>query len=72
MCDLCLHTPCVSGCPNKPDPIPILKCENCNMELFDGDVYYPELGVCQYCVEDFEEEVFLTDRFYDEGLDEYI
>lgn len=39
MCDICLHTPCLSGCPNyevlKHRPV----CEICGCEIKNGENY---------------------------------
>lgn len=32
-------------------------CQNCGEYLYDGDTYYPDLGVCEYCLQDYKEIV---------------
>lgn len=32
-------------------------CQNCGENLYDGDTYYPRLGVCEYCLPDYKEKV---------------
>ena len=32
-------------------------CQNCGEKLYDGDTYYPELGVCEHCLSDYKEGV---------------
>lgn len=28
-------------------------CQKCGEHLHDGDIYYPEIGVCEYCMDDY-------------------
>lgn len=37
------------------EPKPKYKCSYCDRYLYDGDSWYPELGVCEYCVDIFKE-----------------
>jgi len=37
------------------EPKPKYKCAYCDRYLYDGDSWYPELGVCEYCVDIFKE-----------------
>lgn len=39
MCEICLHSPCLSGCPNAPDPPTVWKCEYCGESIVVGDEY---------------------------------
>ena len=39
MCDICLHTPCHSQCPNAPEPKSIGKCKYCDEPIYVGDEY---------------------------------
>lgn len=39
MCDICMHSPCLSGCPNAPDPTPVTYCRSCGEPLVPGDEY---------------------------------
>ena len=32
-------------------------CQNCGENLYDGDTYYPRIGVCEYCLHDYKEKV---------------
>lgn len=32
-------------------------CPNCGEQLYDGDSYYPRLGLCEYCICDYKERV---------------
>lgn len=39
MCDICLHNPCIVGCPNY-SPIPSeLYCEICDEWIYPGEEY---------------------------------
>ena len=37
MCDICMHSPCLSGCPNAPDPTPVTHCCSCGEPIIPGD-----------------------------------
>ena len=39
MCDICMHSPCLSGCPNAPDPTPVTYCRSCGELIVPGDEY---------------------------------
>lgn len=39
MCSICRSYPCLSGCPNAPDPPSIGDCEYCREPIFVGDEY---------------------------------
>lgn len=39
MCEICLHSPCLSRCPNAPDPPTVWKCQNCGEPIMVGDEY---------------------------------
>lgn len=39
MCDICMHSPCLSGCPNAPDPTPVTYCRSCGEPIVPGDEY---------------------------------
>ena len=32
-------------------------CPNCGERLYDGDTYYPRIGLCEYCLPDYKEKV---------------
>lgn len=32
-------------------------CSNCGESLYDGDIYYPQIGLCEYCLPDYKERV---------------
>ena len=34
-------------------------CTNCGENLYDGDIYYPSIGLCEYCLPDYKERVDL-------------
>lgn len=60
MCDLCRHNPCISNCPNAPEPIAMYKCDNCGGDIYDGEHYYKidnvadvkTLLICEDCMRD--------------------
>lgn len=61
MFSICLHIPCMWGCPNAPEEIteeeekePIIQCDHCGAELYEGDLYLDAKNamVCKKCVEE--------------------
>jgi formylmethanofuran dehydrogenase subunit E len=34
-----------------------LECSSCGEKLYDGDVYYPELYVCEHCLKSYQVRV---------------
>ena len=42
--------------PLEEDYIYIL-CTNCGERLYEGDIYYPEIGLCEYCLPNYKERV---------------
>jgi hypothetical protein len=67
MCDICRQTPCDKRCPNYWEP-PVTYCENCGAELYNEDIYYPELEVCEFCIGDFE--VIVDEQNFIMGIEE--
>lgn len=58
MCDLCHYTPCIRGCPNyEEDDYGFKECMGCGAHLHQGDVEYPDFGVCENCIDDYRVEV---------------
>lgn len=45
-----------TGYPDGKIP-PHILCGNCGAMLFEDDVYYPELGVCEHCVALYEKRI---------------
>ncbi len=44
--------------PNPLEEAPLhIICPNCGEQLYDGDVYYPSIGICEYCLPDYKEVV---------------
>ncbi len=39
MCAICGSSPCMSGCPNEPEPAVFSTCAYCNEEIVDGENY---------------------------------
>ncbi len=54
MCAMCGSYPCVSRCPNAPEPIPVYKCCKCGSGILDGENYYDSIDgyICRECIED--------------------
>lgn len=52
MCEVCRSSPCLSGCPNAPDPEAIHTCKHCGEDIVVGDEYY------EYDGEYYHEECF--------------
>ena len=43
---------------NPLDETPLyIICGGCGEKLYDGDTYYPELGVCEWCICDYKSVV---------------
>lgn len=53
MCAMCGSYPCVSRCPNAPDPEPVHTCSWCNEPIFEEDKYMDTADgpVCKGCIE---------------------
>jgi len=53
MCDLCLHYPCVTACPNYEED-PVCYCSECGEGIFRGDIYYEiaDMMLCEDCIND--------------------
>lgn len=54
MCQICMHSPCLSGCPNAPDPTPVTHCNCCGEPIIPGDEYAVIDGIpyCEGCIDD--------------------
>ena len=39
MCDICQHSPCLSRCPNAPEPEKVYQCEHCGEDIIEGEEY---------------------------------
>lgn len=48
MCEICHYTPCLSGCPNAPDPPAAFRCLDCGEDIYPGDEY-ARIGGEEYC-----------------------
>ena len=48
MCEECRHYPCLSACPNAPEPEPVYICDNCEEGIYPGETVY-EIGGHKYC-----------------------
>ena len=64
MCSICGHVPCLSRCPNAPDPPAIYTCKVCGESIVSGDYYYKLDGEYYHddCFEDKAVDILL-DQF---------
>jgi len=53
MCSLCNSSPCVSRCPNAPEPIAVATCDYCHESIYRGEEYGEINGkaYCESCLE---------------------
>lgn len=53
MCEICLNSPCLSQCPNAPEPKAVFICSGCGQRIFDGDDYWELMGEqwCEECID---------------------
>lgn len=53
MCSECHSWPHLPGCPNAPDPVPVMTCSLCGEGILEGDEYLngPEGPVCGACLD---------------------
>ncbi len=53
MCEICYHSPCLSGCPNAPDPPAAFRCHGCEEAIYPEDEYARIDGVeyCEDCID---------------------
>lgn len=52
VCPVCGRYPCASGCPNADPPEAVLVCEECGVEIRDGEEYYRDIDgsdLCENC-----------------------
>ena len=58
MCEYCHRNPCLSRCPNAPEPPILYECSCCGKEIYEGDIYYNIDGDawCEECILDAREE----------------
>ena len=78
MCEECRHYPCISSCPNAPEPEPVYTCAHCDDAIYAGEYVYEIDGkfYCETCIdnagftaeapEPYEPD---PDRLYDEWRD---
>lgn len=72
MCDVCLHSPCLPGCPNEPPPPIVYTCVNCQEPIYEGDDYYDIEGDawCEECIRDALKIAELEDWYDEEDYDD--
>lgn len=57
MCSICNHYPCLSSCPNAPDPEPTITCFQCGLKIEPGEEYWTgEENLCMVCAKDVPAE----------------
>ena len=61
MCDICNSTPCLDGCPNKPEPNSIGECIECCKPIYIGENYAIIQGELfhEECLEEFSVDDWL-------------
>ena len=61
MCSVCLSTPCLSRCPNAPEPKPVYSCVKCGDGIFEGDQYIDGVdgAICKECLDEMTTEEWL-------------
>lgn len=52
MCDVCHQHPCDPKCPNAPEPKIFAYCDECNGEIYEGEMYVSIAGktYCGFCI----------------------
>ena len=60
-CEFCHYSPHLPGCPNAPDPVPVLTCRRCGEGILEADRFLdsPAGPVCMDCLEDMDPEEIL-------------
>ncbi len=55
MCEICLQTPCASGCPGADDAPIVTRCVKCRRAIREGDDYFDVEGdpFCEECMRSF-------------------
>lgn len=61
MCSECHNWPHLHGCPNEPEPTPVMVCSCCGYGIFEGDEYFDGIDgpVCKDCLDDMTVEEIL-------------
>ena len=61
MCEICRRIPCVSSCPNAPEPHAIYRCKCCKEPITAGEPFYTFAGHCYHeeCFEDSAVDILL-------------
>lgn len=60
MCDICQHTPCISGCPNKKPDHAV--CEECGASIYVGN---------DYVIDEEQSGMILCEKCANKIMDEY-
>lgn len=61
MCSICLSSPCLSRCPNAPEPDAVRLCVKCGDGILEGEQYIEGQGgaICRGCLDDMATEEWL-------------
>lgn len=59
MCEICRSSPCLTRCPNAPEPPTIYTCKYCGEPVIAGDEYM-EIDGDYYHLEDCAQDAALT------------
>lgn len=61
MCAECRSYPCVSRCPNAPEPKPVHTCIKCKYGIFGGEKFFDSSDgpICEECMSDMDAEEIL-------------
>ena len=62
MCAICRSVPCLSGCPNAPEPKSVLYCHRCGYGIYADDEYalIADMPYCETCLDDMATSELVT------------
>ena len=63
MCSICHSFPHLPGCPEAPEPIPIMRCRKCGEGIFASDKFLDTFSgpICDECLEEMTVEELLEE-----------
>ncbi len=66
MCDICLHSPCLSRCPNATPKV-VFICSGCGVYIEEGQDYWDVLGeqFCERCINGMKSVAEVVDDDFD-------
>ena len=58
MCEICHSAPCLSRCPNAPEPKTVFECSGCGGMILEGDYYWEIMNEqwCEACISNARRE----------------